>query len=495
MTLLNFLLQALTFMVLGGLALYGYLGLYTLVQFYRHRQMTAKPPIVAEAELPVVTVQLPVYNELYVVERLIRAAASLDYPRDRLQIQVLDDSEDRTATCVTALAEQYRRSGLQIDVVHRRDRRGYKAGALSNGLGAARGEYIAIFDADFEPPRDFLRNTVPYFLQDPELGLIQTRWGHLNEADSLLTAAQALALDKHFVMEQTVRFRARLFPKFNGTAGVWRRSCLEDAGGWHSDTVCEDLCLSTRAVLKGWGFHYLPDVVAPAELPASIMAYKNQQARWAKGSMQCLLKFGVDIWRDHHQGLAARLYALLTMAAYCTSLFLIILLLIQGPLLLLGVELPSLVGVFALAGVGQPLLFVLSQKRLYTDWKRRAWRLPGLMLIAIGLSATITRAVLEAVAGGRHVFVRTPKQGDAKGEGAYRLPFDPVVYAELFLALYALLMIVLALWQGTLTTLPFLISCALGFGIVARSTVSEQFDRGSMGRLWGRRITARLRRR
>ena len=478
--MLSYILQAITFVALGGLALYGFLGLYTLILFYRHQGDDTGPAQCNMAQLPPVTVQLPIFNERYVVERLIRAAAALEYPRELLQIQILDDSIDDTTARVAALVNRYQAGGTNIALLHRPQRDGYKAGALNGGLKVATGEFIVIFDADFEPPPDFLRRTIPHFLEAPELGLIQTRWGHLNASDSLLTAAQALALDKHFVMEQTVRFRAALFPKFNGTAGVWRRSCLEDAGGWQSDTVCEDLCLSTRAVLRGWRFHYLPDVVAPAELPASIMAYKNQQARWAKGSTQCLLKFGGEIWRSAQQRPAARLYALLTMAAYCTSLLLIILLLAQIPLMLLRVELPAALVVLGIAGVGQPLLFVLSQQNLHRDWKRRAWRLPGLLLIAIGLSATITRAVVQAIGGRRHAFVRTPKLGDAHGKveadrkGAYQLPFDAIVFVELFLAVYAFTAIVVAVWQGMVGPLPFLLGCALGFGSVALFTWLER---------------------
>lgn len=474
MSTLSILLQALTLLALGGLALYGFLGLYTLLIYRRCRRPSDGATPVRRAPLPRVTVQLPLYNELYVVERLLGAAAALDYPRHNLQIQVLDDSEDETTARVAQLVEAYRRQGLNISLVHRQRRDGYKAGALNNGLACATGDFIAIFDADFAAPPDFLLRTVPHFLNAPDLGLIQTRWGHLNSSDSFLTAAQALALDKHFVVEQTVRFGAQLFPKFNGTAGIWRRTCLEDAGGWHSDTVCEDLCLSTRAVLKGWRFHYLPDVVAPAELPASIVAYKNQQARWAKGSTQCLLKFGRQIWQNRGQRLAARLYAMLTMGAYCTSLLLIILLLLQIPLLLLQIELPPFLAILSIAGVGQPLLFVTSQKRLYPDWGRKALRLPALLLIAIGLSATITRAVAQAVVGRTHVFIRTPKQGDGRQEDGYRLPFDRIVFYELLLALYALAAIAVAIGQGAFASLPFLLSCALGFGLVAQITLSEQ---------------------
>ncbi|HZD11403.1 MAG TPA: glycosyltransferase [Candidatus Binatia bacterium] len=472
--MLNSVLQALAVLALSGLALYGLLGLFTLFLYWRHRAEASGVPFPAEDQLPPVTVQLPIYNERYVVDRLLEATAALRYPRDRLQIQVLDDSEDDTTLHLARLVSRYRAQGLRVELRHRARRDGYKAGALSAGLQAATGDLIAIFDADFAPQPDFLLQTVPHFLDAPELGLVQTRWGHLNASESALTAAQALALDKHFAVEQTVRFRADLFPKFNGTAGVWRRACLEDAGGWHSDTVCEDLCLSTRAVLRGWRCRYLPDVVAPAELPGGITAYKNQQARWAKGSTQCLLKFGRQILRSSGHRPFARLYALLTMAAYSTSILLILLLLLQIPLALLNVELPSSLALLGVAGLGQPLLFVLGQRMLHRDWKRRLRYLPALLFIAIGLSPTIMRAVLQGLFQHRHNFVRTPKRGDRGQATCYRLPFDRILYYELFLTLYAILAAGIALWRDATGALPFLTSCAIGFGIVAHDTLRER---------------------
>ena len=350
------LLGGVTTAVLAVLALYGLLGLLTLVLYLRHRRDTFPAPAVAAADLPRVTVQLPVYNERYVVERLIAAALALEYPRDRLQIQVIDDSDDETAVLAAAAVRAAQAQGHDIQHVRRDGRAGYKAGALAAALPQARGEFIAIFDADFQPAPDFLLHTVPHFLDDPRMGMIQARWGHLNAGDSALTAAQSIALDKHFIMEQTVRHRANLFPKFNGAGGIWRAACISDAGGWQADTVCEDLCLSTRAVLRGWHFRFLNDVVAPAELPTSIQAYKNQQARWAKGSTQCLIKYSGAIAADRGQSRLGRAYALLTMSAYATQALLLLLLLLQIPLLLFDVHLPAALVVFTIIGLGQPLL-------------------------------------------------------------------------------------------------------------------------------------------
>jgi cellulose synthase/poly-beta-1,6-N-acetylglucosamine synthase-like glycosyltransferase len=263
-------LNSIYLLAIAGLSLFGFLGLVTLWLYWRHRHDTFPCPEIPEDSMPMVTVQLPIFNERFVVERLIKSAVQLDYPAEKLQIQVLDDSTDDTTEKATELTARYQRENVNIVLLHRGNREGYKAGALQAAQQSATGEYIAVFDADFQPEPDFLQQTIPHFIDSPRLGMIQTRWGHLNSEETLLTGAQAIAIDKHFAMEQTVRHRANLFPKFNGSAGIWRLACLEEAGGWEADTVCEDLCLSTRAVLNGWDFRFLNDVVAPAELPASI---------------------------------------------------------------------------------------------------------------------------------------------------------------------------------------------------------------------------------
>ncbi len=472
-------LSGLYFVAAGGIALFGMLGLITLGLYYRHRQERFPCPQVDAGHLPPVTVQLPIYNERYVVERLVRAAVSLDYPGDRLQIQVLDDSTDDTTAIAAQLVAHYRALGVDIHLLHRTQRQGYKAGALQAGLASVSGEFIAVFDADFEPRPDFLRQTVPHFLANARLGMVQARWGHLNPTDSPLTAAQTIALDKHFAMEQTVRHRANLFPKFNGSAGIWRRDCLIDAGGWQADTVCEDLCLSTRAILAGWHFRFLNDVVAPAELPATISAYKNQQSRWAKGSTQCLLKFGPAIAASKSQSPVARIYALFSMAGYATHLLLLILLLVQVPLIYLDYRPPLGMFAFALLGIGQPILFVLGQQTLYRDWLRRLRYLPALLLVAIGLAPANSRAIIEAIFGRSHVFIRTPKgvvsglKKSAAGQAGYSLAGDWIVLAELGLACYAVLGLGLSIWRGNPGPIFFMATCALGFGYVALASLNR----------------------
>lgn len=486
------LLSSIYLVAASGIALFGLLGLVTLWYYWRHRNDTFPCPDIPPDRLPRVTVQLPVYNERLVVGRLVDAAARLDYPRDRLQIQVIDDSNDDTTYIARALVTHYAALGLDIQLVHRDNRRGFKAGALQAGLGRATGEFIAIFDADFTPESDYLLRTIPHFLSDDRLGMVQARWGHLNARSSQLTGAQTIALDKHFAMEQTVRHRANLYPKFNGSAGVWRRACLEDAGGWQDDTVCEDLCLSTRAILKGWRFRFLNEVEAPAELPATISAYKNQQARWAKGSTQCLVKFGPAILADAQQRPVARIYALLSMSGYMTHLLLLLLLLVQVPLIFLGYRPPPGLLLFAVAGIGQPLLFVLGQRELYEDWWSRLRFFPALLLIAIGLAPANTRAIFQAIFGRRHNFVRTPKGSDpalalTAGTGSglhasgrettgYQLPVDWIVLLELLLAAYAFAGLALCLLTGNLGPLLFMLTCMFGFAYVALAGIREQLS-------------------
>jgi cellulose synthase/poly-beta-1,6-N-acetylglucosamine synthase-like glycosyltransferase len=364
-------------------------------------------------------------------------------------------------------------NGLDIQHLRRSHRTGFKGGALQEALASTRGEMVAIFDADFIPPPDFLQRTIPHFVDNPALGVLQTRWGHLNPENSALTAAQAIALDKHFSIDQKVRFQANLFPKFNGTAGIWRRRTMEDAGGWEHDTVTEDLDLSTRAVLKGWSFRFLDDVVTAAELPVTMAAFKNQQARWAKGSTQCLLKYGSAILSDRKQKWVARLYALLTMSAYCAQLLLILLLLLALPLVYFDIRLSPLLLLFVIAGIGQPLLFTISQKVLYDNWQSKLRHLPTLLLVAVGLAPSISRAIIQAIFSSRNNFVRTPKGLALAERSGYQLPFDWIILCELALSIYALAGVFLALQRGNIGPLFFLLTCAGGMGYVAVSSLLE----------------------
>jgi cellulose synthase/poly-beta-1,6-N-acetylglucosamine synthase-like glycosyltransferase len=472
-------LGALYILLVSAVAFYGVAGMVTLWLYHRHRHdPTPSLGDLPPGSAPSVTVQLPVYNEPLVIERLIDAAVALDYPQDRLQIQVLDDSVDETTALAEARIAQHQAAGVDIQMVHRDARLGYKAGALQGGLAQASGEYVAIFDADFVPQPGFLQETIPHFLEAPDLGMVQTRWGHLNAAYTHLTLAQAISLDKHFAVEQVVRHRADLFPKFNGSGGVWRVSCIRSAGGWLADTVCEDLDLSTRAQLEGWQFRFLCDVVSPAELPPQMTAFKMQQARWAKGSLQCVIKHWLAILRSRRHSLLGRVYALFSMTAYVVHPLLIGLLLLLPPLLLWEYEFSPWLAWLGIAGLAQPLLFLLAQQSLYRDWPRRTLvGLPALVLVAVGLAPSNSWSIWEAIVRRSHEFHRTPKfnllprpEGGWSAGGSqdhFKVPFSPLILGELALALYALLGIGLALGRGRVGFLPFLFLCAVSFGYTA----------------------------
>jgi len=437
--------------------------------FFRHRNDPL--PRREIKDFPTVTVQLPVFNEALVVERLIDVIVRLDWPRERLQIQVLDDSTDETTLITQARVDYYRTKGIDIELLRRTDRHGFKAGALKEGLKSATGEFIAIFDADFMPETDWLQQTVPYFLAQPDLGMIQTRWAHLNHDYALLTRAQTIALDGHFTVEQTARQRSGLLMNFNGTAGIWRKLCISDAGGWQSDTISEDMDLSYRAQLRGWRCLFLPDVAAPAEVPPQLAAFKRQQFRWAKGSIQCLKKLA---WPVVTSRLAwvTRWQALVHLSSYLVHPLMLVLLLASLPLMLVAGRLPGLLGLLSVVSLGPPLMYAVSQRVLYPeDWLRRYAFMPGLMWLGCGVALNNTRAVIEALIGANSEFQRTPKfrieaRGDRWLGSRYALPLDGMALGELALALYAAITVGVALRQGNLYAVPFLMLYVGGFAYV-----------------------------
>jgi cellulose synthase/poly-beta-1,6-N-acetylglucosamine synthase-like glycosyltransferase len=437
--------------------------------FLRHRKDPVPRPEITR--FPRITVQLPIFNEALVVERLIDSIVRLDWPRDRLQIQVLDDSTDETIAMAKLLVEGYHAQGINIELVHRTDRSGFKAGALREGLKSATGEFIVIFDADFVPDPDWLHKTVPYFLDRPRLGMIQTRWAHLNYNYSLLTRSQALALDGHFTVEQTARQRSGLLMNFNGTAGIWRRECITDAGGWQADTVSEDMDLSYRAQLRGWQCLFLPDVGTPSEVPPQLAAFKRQQFRWAKGSIQCLKKLGWSV-ATARLPLVVRWQALVHLSTYLIHPLMVMLLLISLPLMLLSFRLHGALGLLSMVSLGPPLMFAISQRRLYPrHWLRRFAFMPGLMWLGTGVALNNTRAIIEALLGVNNVFKRTPKfrieaRNDRWLGSQYALPLDGMIFGELALALYAVASVGVSLWQGNLFAVPFLMLYVSGFGYV-----------------------------
>jgi len=467
------------------LAMYGFNNLIlTAIRQWRFasRESTPSPGGGASPEpgWPLVTVQLPIYNERYVVERLIQAVARLDYPRDRLQVQVLDDSTDDTQHIVARAIAHHRAAGLDMEHVRRPERSGYKGGALQHGLATARGEYIAIFDADFLPPPDFLADTIPHF-SDPAVGCLQTRWGHVNPESSWLTRAQAVGIDGHFVVEQAVRSETAAFLNFNGTAGVWRRECINDAGGWQSDTLTEDLDLSYRAQLRGWRIRFLPQVVVPAELPVQVGALKRQQFRWAKGSIQTAVKLLRDLWRSS-RSLIVKIEATIHLTNYAVHPMMLLNLLLTLPLAASGSPLLRLVPVFTMAAIGPPLMYWVAMGEGDGTLRKRLSHLPVLVFLGTGLSVNNTRAVAEALLGVRSAFLRTPKfnlrgQDRAWRSNPYALPRDPTTWIEMALAGYAIALLAYVLLTGVWGLVPWLLIYAGGYSYIAGLSFIQAWQR------------------
>jgi cellulose synthase/poly-beta-1,6-N-acetylglucosamine synthase-like glycosyltransferase len=401
---------------------------------------------------PQVTVQLPVYNERYVVERLLESIVAIDYPRDRLHIQVLDDSTDITTDIIAQSVSAFRSQGIDIAHILRDNRQGYKGGALAHGMQFAIGDFIAIFDADFLPKPDFLKRTIPYFDRDAETGCVQTRWGHLNRNNSWLTRTQANGIDGHFIIEQETKSQASLFLNFNGTAGVWRRECIEDAGGWQHDTITEDLDLSYRAQLRGWNIRYLPHIITPAELPEKISAFKSQQFRWAKGSIQTAKKLLMELWISS-QPLVVKVEGSIHLTHYLVHPLMIINLLLILPLLLSSNFLLDIYPFFALAAIGPLFMYLTAMGKRKVPLFKRLINLLMLVLLGMGLSLNNTRAVGEALIGKKTPFKRTPKydlHDHQRNENYldYLLPKSGMVWLEALTGVYAALLLVVALSKG-----------------------------------------------
>ena len=437
------------------------------------------PP--APSTWPRVTVQLPLYNEQNVVERVIDAAAALNYPPELLHIQVLDDSTDATVALAGARVAHFAALGRRISHVRRHGREGYKAGALRHGLTETDGEFIAIFDADFIPDPDFLRRTVPYFAQDKRVGVVQTRWGHLNQDESLLTRLQAFGLDAHFLIEQVGRTHAGYFINFNGTGGVWRRSCIADAGGWHTDTLTEDLDLSYRAQLRGWRFIYRPNIVAPAELPAAMDALKSQQFRWTKGAAETARKHLGSLWRSA-QPLATKLHGTFHLLNSTVYVVILLMALLSVPLVFVREHYRAYQLVFQLASIFligfTPLIYYY-----YTAWRLarppgQARFYPGFFLlflaVSMGLALHNARAVALGWLGQRTPFVRTPKAGTGSRTTRRRYRtggVGPLVVLEGLLALYFAFGLAAGVHFGDVGLLPFHALLTVGFATVCYYSV------------------------
>ncbi|MDX6766993.1 MAG: glycosyltransferase family 2 protein [Candidatus Methylacidiphilales bacterium] len=457
--------------VVIGLSVYGLHRLWMVRTYLKYRHL--KPlPMARFGQLPKVTVQLPIYNERYVAERLIRSVCALDYPSDLLQIQVLDDSTDETSGLVAGLVREYQGRGLDIEHLTRKDRSGFKAGALQEGMKQAKGEFIAIFDADFVPPPEMLRQTIDFFT-DPAVGMIQTRWGHLNRGYNLLTRVQALLLDGHLIIEQTARSRSGRFFNFNGTAGIWRASTIADSGGWQHDTLTEDLDLSYRAQLQGWKFVFVPDLVTPAELPVDMNAFKAQQYRWAKGAVQTCKKLLPAVWRSR-QPLRVKLEATFHLTSNFAYLLLACMALLVHPDLkhqgvhwqsVLLIDLP----IFMAASLSIFLFYAAALRAGGVSWIQIVFYIPMLIAVGIGLCLNNARAVLEAVFNHHSEFTRTPKYGVSERWTTwwrmnYRSARTVLPWLELLLAAYYLTFVWYAVQHRQWWSLPFFCLFAFGFG-------------------------------
>src|SRR3984893_3383554 len=472
------------FTILIILSVYGIHRYDVIRTYFKHRKnATGEPPRRFE-QLPPVTIQLPIYNERYVVERLIDEVVKIEYPKELLQIQVLDDSTDDTAPFAEALVERYQALGHPIEYHHRANRHGYKAGALQAGLATATGELVAVFDADFCPPADFLTRTI-HFFADPGIGVVQTRWSYINRDYNFLTEVESMLLDGHFILEHGARSRAGYFFNFNGTAGILRKKMIEDAGGWQHDTLTEDSDLSYRAQLKGWRFVYLPGLDCPSELPVEMHGFQVQQSRWAKGLTQCAKKLLPMILKAKLP-FRVKLEAFMHLTPNITYPLMIVVSALMLPVMIVRFYM----GVWYMMFLDLPLIaasfwsislfYVVAQRELYPkNWKRSILMLPMLMAVGVGLTIINTRAVLEALFGVETAFVRTPKY--AIGEAhmklenkKYRRRSGWLPYIELAVGTYFLGMVIFAIQTYNFLSIPFLSLFVFGYYWAGFSTLYQE---------------------
>ncbi len=431
---------------------------------------------------PSVTIQLPIYNEKYVAKRLVDAVCELDYPKDKMRIMVLDDSDDDTVELLENTVGSYKKRGFRIEHMRRGTRKGYKAGALKYAMETTDTELVAIFDADFIPPKWFLKRAIPNFSK-PNIGLVQCRWGHVNENYSAITQAQALSLDFHFLIEQKAKSNSHLFMNFNGTAGIWKRDCIEDAGGWHTATLVEDLDLSYRAQMKGWRCVFLPDVVVDAELPVQMNAAKRQQFRWAKGSIQCAVKLLSDIIVKRKVAFEAKIQAFIQLTRHIVYplmliQFLALPVLLAGQVNLYVISFLPALTIATYLAMGPGAYIMIIQSMYHKSWKSKAKILPTLLVYNAGMSVNNTVAVFDAVFGKKNEFLRTPKYGVLKKkddwkDNAYNLPFSQVTLLELFFGAYGILGIFIAIFSNNPVFAPIIGLQAIGFFYIAYLSLSH----------------------
>lgn len=451
---------------------------YYLVLLSRQRRKSQKTDLLGT---PTVTIQLPIYNERYVAARLVNAVCSMDYPKEKMCIQVLDDSDDNTYDILENLIQDHKKNGFDISHIRRENRKGYKAGALRNAMKFAKGNFIAIFDADFIPPSWFLKKAIPYFAK-PEIGLIQCKWGHVNEKYSALTQAQALSLDFHFLIEQKAKSNSHLYMSFNGTAGIWRKECIEDAGGWHTATLVEDLDLSYRAQMKGWKCLFLPNIVVDAELPVQMNAAKRQQFRWAKGSIQCAIKLMGDVVIKKIP-FDTKIQAFVQLTRHVVHplmliQFLILPILLQAKFNLYVISVLPLLTIVAYLAIG-PLVYIMIIRNLWQQsWKSKVLAYLYLLFYSAGMSVNNTVGVFDALLGSKNEFLRTPKYGITKKtddwrDKAYNLPFTKTTLLEIFFGIYGVLGIFVAIFSGNPVFVPLIAIQTLGFIYISYLSVSH----------------------
>jgi cellulose synthase/poly-beta-1,6-N-acetylglucosamine synthase-like glycosyltransferase len=480
------------FAVMILLSFYG-IHRYTMCyQYFKYRKNYDPNPPQHFAELPRVTVQLPIFNEQFVIDRLIEAVCAMEYPREKLEIQVLDDSTDETTAVASSIVDRYAALGVPIVYIHRSNRHGFKAGALDAGLKVAKGEFIAIFDADFVPPPDWIMKVIHHFAQ-PEIGMVQTRWTHLNREYSMLTRIEAILLDGHFVLEHGARARSGEFFNFNGTAGMWRRPAITDGGGWQHDTLTEDTDLSYRSQMAGWKFKYLPEVECPSELPIEMTAFKTQQARWAKGLIQTSIKILPQVFRSKTsmRNKIEAVYHLTANLSYPLMVVMSALLIpamicrfYQGWFQMLLIDVP----LFTASSFSIAVFYVMSQRELYPkSWMKTFYYLPFLMALGIGLTVTNSKAVMEALLGIKSPFVRTPKyrvaqKGQKSQAAKYRKRLKLAPWIELLLGFYFLAAIVYTFMNHNYFTAPFLILFVIGYWYTGlMSLLQGRFERWRTG--------------
>ena len=441
-----------------------------------------KPTETVDLGTPSVTIQLPIYNEKYVAKRLVDAVCNLDYPKNQMNIMVLDDSDDDTVDLLEKTVNYYKTQGFQIEHIRRGTRKGYKAGALKYAMQITDTELVAIFDADFIPPTWFLKKAIPYFSKS-NIGLIQCRWGHVNENYSTITKVQALSLDFHFLIEQKAKSDSHLFMNFNGTAGIWKRDCIEDAGGWHTATLVEDLDLSYRAQMKGWKCVFLPDIVVDAELPAQMNAAKRQQFRWAKGSIQCATKLLYDITAKRKISVETKVQAFVQLTRHIVYplmliQFLALPILLAGQVNLYVVSFLPVITFATYLAMGPGAYILIIQNMYGKSWKSKAKLLPALLVYNAGMSVNNTVAVFDAVFGRKNEFLRTPKYGIIKKEDdwkgkAYNLPFTQTTLLEIFFGVYGVLAIFISIFSNNPVFVPIIAIQTIGFFFIAYMSLSH----------------------